>query len=113
MFYYYLCAIFTVISAAVSFGFSIEAYRKAKTQKDNAFTNAKYAVSRSFSLFIVAIGLLIFTSPEYLVAMSAVMIGVQLLDGIIGMKISTFKSLGPFLTALGNGALLAIFLFNY
>jgi hypothetical protein len=110
MFYYYLCAIFTLISSAVSFGFSVEAYLKSKSQKDISFTNAKYAMSRSFSLFFVAIGLFIFISDSYLIALSAVMIGIQLFNGIIGIKINTFKTIGPILTAIGNIIVLILFL---
>ncbi|MDR0604959.1 MAG: hypothetical protein LBG80_11715 [Bacteroidales bacterium] len=108
--FYYLCAFFTLISSAVSFGFSIEAYLKSKSQKDMTFTNAKYAMSRSFSLFFVAIGLFIFISDSYLIALSIIMIGVQLFDGIIGIKINAFKTIGPILTAIGNIILLILFL---
>jgi hypothetical protein len=112
MFYYYLCAFFTLISSAVSFGFSIEACLKSKSQKDTNFTNAKYAMSRSFSLFLVAIGLFIFISDSYLITLSIVMIGIQLFDGIIGIKINTFKTIGPILTAIGNAVVLILFLLN-
>lgn len=111
MVYYYICAAFTLISAAVSFGFSIDAYNKAKQEK-NALTNAKYAMSRSLSLLLVAIGLLIFTDATFLIALSAVLIGVQLFDGIIGVKISTFKTVGPLFTAVGNTVVLILFLIN-
>jgi hypothetical protein len=40
------------------------------------------------------------------------MIGIQLLDGIIGIKISTFKTIGPIVTAIGNIVVLTIFLIN-
>ena len=122
MFYYYLCAFFTLISSAVSFGFSIEAYLKvsfgfsieaylkSKSQKDITFINAKYAMSRSFSLFFVAIGLFILISDSYLIALSAIMIGIQLFDGFIGIKINTFKTIGPILTAIGNAIVLIFFL---
>jgi hypothetical protein len=77
-----------LISSAGSFGFSIEAYLKSKSRKDVTLTNAKYAVSRSFSLFFVSIGLFIFISDSYLITLSVVMIMVQLFDGIIGIKIN-------------------------
>lgn len=51
MLYYYLCAVFTLISATVSFGFSMEAYIKAKQAKNSALINAKYAVSGAFHCF--------------------------------------------------------------
>jgi hypothetical protein len=112
MFYYYLCALFTSISSAVSFGFSVEAYLKAKPKKDMAFINAKYAVSRSFSLFLVAIGLFIFISDSYLIALSVMMIGIQLFDGVIGIKISAFKTIGPILTAVGNAMILILYIWK-
>jgi hypothetical protein len=113
MLYYYLCAVFTLISSAVSFGFSIETYLKSKHQRGIAFINAKYAMSRSFSLLIVTIGLFIFTSVPYLIALSVSMICVQLFDGIIGIKINAFKTIGPILTAIGNTVLLILLLMNY
>jgi hypothetical protein len=112
MLYYYLCAIYTIISAAVSFGFSVEAYIKSKSQKDAALTNAKYAMVRSLSLFLAAIGLMVFISEPYLIALAGIMICVQLLDGIVGIKINTFKTIGPILTASGNIVLLVLFLVN-
>lgn len=112
MLYYYLCAVVTCISATVSFGFSVDAYLKAKPAKDAALTNAKYAMSRSLSLLIVAIGLFVFISNPYLIAVSAIMIGIQLFDGIIGMKVSTFKTIGPFCTAIGNAVVLILLLMN-
>lgn len=110
--FYYICAIVTLISSAVSFGFSIEAYIKSKVQNETALTNAKYAMSRSFSLFIVAIGLFIFMSIPYLVALSVAMIGVQLFDSFVGIKISKFKTFGPLLTAIGNTVVLVFLLGN-
>ncbi|MDR1022115.1 MAG: hypothetical protein LBL94_02415 [Prevotellaceae bacterium] len=110
MLYYYACALFTLISAAVSCGFSAETCLKSKSQKGVAFTNAKYAMSRSFSLFLAAVGLFIFISDAYLAALSVIMIGIQLFDGIIGIKISTFKAAGPILTAIGNVIVLTLFL---
>jgi hypothetical protein len=110
MFFYYLCAFFTLISSAVSFGFSVDAYLKAKLIKDISFTNAKYAMSRSFSIFFVAIGLFIFISDSNLIALSIIMITIQLFDSFIGIKINTFKTIGPILTAIGNSIVLILFL---
>ncbi|MDR1068269.1 MAG: hypothetical protein LBL36_03360 [Clostridiales Family XIII bacterium] len=110
MFYYYLCAFVTLVSAAVSFAFSAYAHFKSKSQKDTASLNAKYAMSRSFSLFVVAIGLFIFISDPYLITLAIVMIGIQLFDGIIGIKISAFKTMGPLLTAIGNALVLILFM---
>jgi hypothetical protein len=112
MLYYYFCAIFTLISAVVSFGFSIEAYLQSRSVKNLALSNAKYAMSRSFSLFLVSIGLLVYISTPYLIALSLIMIFIQLFDGIIGIKISVFKTVGPILTAVGNAIVLWLLLIN-
>jgi len=110
MLYYYLCAVYTLISAAVSFGFSVEAYIKSRSQNGTTLTNAKYAMVRSLSLFLAAIGLMIFISKPYLITLAGIMIAVQLLDGIVGIKINTFKTIGPILTAAGNIVLLILFI---
>jgi len=112
MLYYYLCAVYTLISAAVSFGFSVEAYIKSRSQNGAALTNAKYAIVRSLSLFLAAIGLFIFISEPYLITLAGIMIAVQLLDGIVGIKISSFKTIGPILTAAGNIVLIILFFVN-
>ncbi|MDR1216272.1 MAG: hypothetical protein LBK25_06295 [Treponema sp.] len=112
MLYYYLCAVFTLISATVSFGFSVQAEIRSKSQKGAALINAKYAMARSLSLFLAAIGSLLFVSTPYLTVMAGIMIGVQLFDGIIGVKISTFKTIGPLLTGIGNTIFLVLFLVN-
>lgn len=111
--YYYICVIFTIISATVSFGFSIDAYLKMRKQTNNALINAKYALSRSFSLWLVGLGLLFFIDASFLITLSIIMISVQLFDGIIGLKINTFKTVGPLLTALGNAVVLILFIFNH
>lgn len=108
--FYYLCAAWTAISATVSLGFSIEAYTKAKSRHDNALVNAKYATSRSLALFILSLGLFAIVSKPYLIVLTIIMILIQSFDGIIGVKINLFKTLGPLLTALGNLGLLIGFL---
>ncbi|MFC6170791.1 hypothetical protein [Loigolactobacillus jiayinensis] len=85
---------------------------KAKAQGTDTLTTAKYAMSRSFSLLLAAIGLLVFTAYPYLVALAFIMICIQLFDGIIGIKISTFKTIGPIMTAVGNAVMLVLFLIN-
>jgi hypothetical protein len=113
MLYYYLCAAFTLISASVSLGFSVEACLRSKPQRGAASINAKYAASRSLSLLIAALGTLIFVHGPYLIGISAVMIAVQMFDGIIGVRVSRFKTVGPILTAAANAVLLMLFLCQY
>lgn len=113
MFYYYLCAAVTLISAVVSFGFSINAYLKAEEQKDNSITNAMYAMSRSCSLLLASLVPVFYVSNSYLFAVSIAMICVQLFDGVVGMRIkNTFKTFGPFSTAIGNGIVLVLLFLN-
>lgn len=107
---YFICALITAISAAVSLGFALQTYQQAKSQPGPTLTNAQYALSRSLALAIVACGLLVDHSQGYLIALAVTMIGVQLFDGLIGLKISLFKTLGPLLTAGGNAICLALWL---
>ncbi|MFD0898138.1 hypothetical protein [Loigolactobacillus binensis] len=110
--FYYLCGFVTLLSALVSFGFSVAAYLKAKPSGDTSLTNAKYALSRSFAILLGVSSVFIFQSSAVLVVAAIIMIAVQLSDGLIGMKISSFKTLGPLLTALGNTLVLGLFLLN-
>ncbi|GLX69729.1 hypothetical protein [Paenibacillus glycanilyticus] len=113
MAYFYLCAAVTLISAAVSFGFSINAFLKAKKQSTDAFANSMYAMSRSFSLVLASVIPLFYETYSYLLTVTIAMICVQVLDGFIGIKIKdTFKTIGPFATAAGNGIVLILLLLN-
>ncbi|GAD15650.1 hypothetical protein ABC628_09845 [Lentilactobacillus otakiensis] len=103
---FYLCAAMTLISSTVSLGFSFQALFQAKTKDALAQNNAKYAISRSVSLWILSLAVFIFPSTLFLIIISSAMIMVQLLDGIIGIKISRFKTIGPLLTATVNLILL-------
>ncbi len=103
-----LCIIITFISAAVSFGFSVDAFLKGRKTGGEAFTNAKYAASRSLALLLAAVGCFFASSNDYLIALAVAMIGVQLFDGIIGFKISTFKTFGPLLTSVANLVVLVL-----
>jgi hypothetical protein len=42
--------------------------------------------------------------------MAGIMIGVQALDGVVGVKINVFKTVGPLATAVANAGLLILFL---
>ncbi|WP_378107723.1 hypothetical protein [Cohnella cellulosilytica] len=102
-----------MISAIVSFGFSLDAYSKAKRQGESALTNAMYAMSRSFSLVLACLIPIFFETYSYLLAVAAAMIGVQFFDGFVGLRVkNAFKTIGPFATAAGNGLLLLLLLLN-
>ncbi|MBC6307973.1 hypothetical protein HCJ66_00270 [Listeria sp. FSL L7-1582] len=103
---FYFCAAMTFISAAVSFGFSIDAYRSATTE---TLSNAMYAVSRSLALLIATTVPFFYHVDAYLCAVAMAMILVQLFDGIIGIRIkNTLKTVGPFCTAFANVVCLII-----
>lgn len=107
---YLICTILTAISALVSLGFASQAYFQLQGNDGVALTNAKYALSRSIALVIAACGLLVFHDSGYLVALAIVMVAVQFFDGIIGKKISAFKTVGPLLTAAANAVVLIFYL---
>ncbi|MBC6315343.1 hypothetical protein HCJ54_06755 [Listeria grandensis] len=107
---YYLCAFGTFISATVSFGFSVAAYR---TATNDGVLNAMYAISRSLALLIVAIVPFFYHADTYLYAVAMVMILVQFFDGFIGIRIkNTLKIVGPFLTAIANVVFLLLLYMN-
>jgi hypothetical protein len=108
---YVICAIFTAISGAASFGFSVDAFVKAKTEGEAALVNAKYALSRSLATLLCCAGF-VFSSVQYLTAVALAMICVQLVDGIIGIKISAFKTVGPLATAAVNAVLLGLLIWG-
>jgi len=112
--FYYICAAMTAISACVSFGFSIEAFIKGKKAKDESFTNAMYAMSRSGALAICSFIPFFNSALQGLIEISIIMIIVQGFDAIIGFKIrSVFKTIGPLLTSVGNLACVIILYMSF
>ncbi|MGX7493696.1 hypothetical protein ACWOO4_02360 [Staphylococcus aureus] len=103
---YFVLAIFTIISASVSSGYSIQACASSHN------INAYYALSRSLSLFLLAIFSLVIHSAIFLITISIAMILVQFLDAIVGYKSKdVFKTYGPLATSVVNLILLIVFLF--
>lgn len=80
MMIFYFCAAMTFISAAVSFGFSIDVYRSATKE---TLSNAMYAVSRSLALLIAMTVPFIYHVDAYLCAVAITMILVQFFDGLL------------------------------
>ncbi|KRM72111.1 hypothetical protein [Lacticaseibacillus brantae] len=107
---YEWCALVTLISAFVSCGFSIQAVMAARGSQRDSLVTAQYALSRSVAIALVAIGLFIFKNNQFLIAMAIIMIAIQFFDGLIGRKISRFKTVGPLLTAAANAIILILFL---
>ncbi|HII1480427.1 TPA: hypothetical protein ACYY8Q_001914 [Staphylococcus aureus] len=103
---YFVLAIFTIISASVSLGYSIQACSSSRN------INAYYALSRSLPLFLLAIFSLVIHSAIFLITISIAMILVQFLDAIVGYKSKdVFKTYGPLATSVVNLILLIVFLF--
>ncbi|HCV9276773.1 TPA: hypothetical protein OWY71_000939 [Staphylococcus aureus] len=100
---YFVLAIFTIISASVSLGYSIQACASSHN------INAYYA---RLSLFLLAIFSLVIHSAIFLITISIAMILVQFLDAIVGYKSKdVFKTYGPLATSVVNLILLIVFLF--
>jgi hypothetical protein len=104
--YFWVCAFITVASALTSAGFSIAALNASC----DAYVNAMYAASRSLSLALVGIVVVILRSRTGLMALSAAMVLVQSGDALVGaIDHDLLKTLGPvFLAMLTAGALIAV-----
>lgn len=98
------CAAITVISAAVSFGYSIAGLR---TSPPEGRTPSMYAVSRSVALLTVAVVALFTRSEPFIAAIAIAMVIVQAGDAVIGSRIhDRLKTIGPAATAAANLATL-------
>lgn len=97
---YWVCVIVTLLSAAVSLGYSIHA---AGAASGEGLVPARYALSRSVALLVVA-AIAPFTGLVSFVAAAAIaMVLVQTLDAIVGITIrDVLKSIGPAAMATVN-----------
>lgn len=104
---FWLCAVVTVVSALVSFGYSLAALSGSTGV---ARTNAMYAFTRSLALALAAVTVLFLGSPSWLQAVAVSMILVQAGDAAIGAMLKNrLKTVGPALTAVANlGVLLVL-----
>ncbi|CAH1666192.1 hypothetical protein [Chelatococcus asaccharovorans] len=97
------CAGVTIISAAVSLGFSVAAVRTAPAEARGV---ALYATSRSAALLIAGL-LALAAAPAWLAAIALTMVLVQAGDAAIGARSgSLLKTAGPAATAIFNLAAL-------
>lgn len=97
---FWVCAVITVISAAVSFGYSVAGLRAAS---GDAVTPSMYAFARSLALLVVAVVALFTLSGAFVAAVAIAMILVQAVDAVIGVRIhDRVKAVGPAVTALVN-----------
>ncbi len=99
---FWICALVTIASALTSAGFSVAAL----SSSDDAHVNAMYAASRSLSLAIAIILVVLIRSRAGLTALSFVMALVQAGDAIIGaIDHDQLKTFGPAFLALTTAAL--------
>ncbi len=95
---YFVLAIFTIISASVSLGYSIQACASSHN------INAYYALSRSLPLFLLAIFSLVIHSAIFLITISIAMI----FSSIFQMRLlvikskDVFKTYGPLATSVSE-----------
>jgi hypothetical protein len=95
-----VCATVTAISAIVSLGFSIVAFRSGSGE---ARTLALYTSARSLALVIVSVVAFPVGATAWLEAVAWCMIVVQACDAAIGITIKDrLKTFGPAATALFN-----------
>lgn len=102
---YWICAIITLISALVSFGFSAAPlFSKDKSTRDNGL----YSFSRSTAIAIACAVLLFHHSHDWLVATALIATTVQAIDVVIGaLKRLPGQTFGPAaLAALNLSALI-------
>lgn len=101
---YWICAVFTLVSAIVSLAYSTVAVRAADR---SVRPEARYAFVRSLALTVVALLVLLGERHDWLVAAATAMVVVQAGDALVGVGIRDhLKTVGPAVTAGVNLALL-------
>lgn len=105
---YYLCAYITLISSILGIGFSIGAIAK-ETGKNKE--NALYMLARSIALMVIAVIPVCMEVKNILILITAAMLIVQIIDGLIGIYIKDkMRTGGPFVMALFHAISLLIYL---
>ncbi len=100
---FWLCGLVTIASASTSAGFSIAALSSA----GDAHVNAMYAASRSLSLALASVVVVLARSRTGLLTVAFVMAFVQAVDAVIGaIDHQPLKTLGPAFLALVTVAVL-------
>ena len=101
---YWVCAIITAVSAAVSFGFSVAALRGGSKE---TLIASRYAAARSLALFAVALFALFTASVPFVTAVAIAMVIVQAADAVVGVSIrDRMKTIGPAVITVVNLAAL-------
>lgn len=99
---FWVCASLAVISAAVSFGYSVAGLRGATGA---ARTASWYALVRSGALLGAAVVAVVAGSVPFVVAIALVMVLVQAGDAVVGFRLAhTVKTVGPAATAVVHAA---------
>lgn len=104
---FWLCAATTLLNAFTSAGFSIAALGASGAEH----TNAMYGVSRSITLALVTLLVVLLRSQPGLLIMALIMVVVQAGDAVIGMLIQDpMKTYGPaFLAIVTLAGLIVLF----
>ena len=101
---FWVTAVVTLLSAGVSFGFSVAAVRRGAGA---ARTSALYTLARSGALLIIAIAALFAHSYGVVVAAAGAMVVVQAVDAVIGIITKNrAATVGPLVLAVVNAAAL-------
>ena len=101
---YWVTAVVSLLSAGVSFGFSVAAVRRGAGE---GRTSALYTLARSGALLVIAIGSLFVNSLGVVAAVAGAMIVVQAADAVIGaVTRSRMTMIGPLVLAVLNAAAL-------
>lgn len=101
---FWITAAVTLLSAAVSFGFSVAAVRRGA---GDSRTSALYTLARSGALLVIAIAALFAHSYGVAVAAAGAMIVVQAVDAVIGVLTrNRSATIGPAILAILNAAAL-------
>lgn len=102
---FWLCAVITLVSALTSLGFSIVAARISDAGA--GLLNARYAMSRSGALAVVAVVAIVNQSTLWLAAVAVAMVLIQAGDAVVGrLDRNLLKTIGPAATAVANAAAL-------
>jgi hypothetical protein len=102
---YWVCAAVSLVSAGVSFGFSLAALRERAGAEQTA---SLYAFSRSTALLAVAVISLFTGSALFVIAVAVAMVIVQAFDAAVGFtQKDRMKTVGPVVVGAVNLVALA------
>jgi hypothetical protein len=100
----WVCSIVTIISACVSLGYAVAAFRAASAP---ARLPSSYALARSAAFVAVAAVAPATGSLGFIAAAAIGLVCVQCLDAVIGGRTGDrLKTIGPAITAVANAAAL-------